>query len=108
MYFSQFEPEVLGFHFVNQRGLNSFYFSRFVMHHGKGGYNVKRMSAESPHSFLSAHLAESHAGCGLISCSLWLFSVFLLPPNRFLLECVEASNKAAGVEMYSKGARAER
>lgn len=62
--------------FLGSRGLDSFYFRRVLMHHGKGGFNVKRMSVESHHSSLSAHLAESHAGCGLISCSLWLFSVF--------------------------------
>lgn len=64
------------------------------MHHGKGGFNVKRMSVESHHSFLSAHLAESHAGCGLISCSLWLFSLFQFSPSRFLPECVEASKQS--------------
>lgn len=39
------------------------------------GPQSERMSAESHHSFPSACLAASHEGCGLISCSLWLFSV---------------------------------
>lgn len=55
---------------------------------GRGPQSEKNVSTH--HSFLSAHLADSHAGCGLISCSLWLFSVFPFSPNRFLPECVQA------------------